>query len=235
METLNNWITENESLAFYAIMACSFIFNRLPYLGVFFRTVNTLLHESGHAIAAVVTSGEVVKIDLNKDTSGIAQTKSKNKACAFVTSFAGYPFAAAASSGLLILSMNGQHKVAAFILLSMILINLMLFVRNAFGIMWLLLFSGLIIVSVWYTSDMFLKILMMFVSMIAFTETIASTGFITFLALTQPKKSGDMANIQKTTGIPAAFWGVLNCGLVIWMVWYTIIHYFPSVDQFTAL
>ncbi|HLO90134.1 MAG TPA: M50 family metallopeptidase [Lentimicrobium sp.] len=235
METLDNWITGNQSLAFYAIMLCSFLFNRLPYAGVFFRTVNTLLHESGHAIGAVLTSGEVVKIELNKDTSGIAQTKSKSKTSAFITSFAGYPFAAAVSSVLLVLSMNGQHKMVAFILLSLVILNLMLFVRNTFGVIWLLLFSGLIIVAVWYTNDVFLKILMMFVAMIAFTETISSTMLITFLAFMKPKRSGDMANMQKTTGIPAAFWGIVNCAVVIWMVYYTIMHYFPDVKQFAVL
>lgn len=231
MDTINNWINENSVLAFYSIMALSFFLNRLPFAGVFFRTVNTMLHESGHAIGAILTSGEVVRIDLNKDTSGLAETRSKGKAGAFITSFAGYPFAAAASSLLLVLTIHGQHKIVAFILLSFVMLNLMLFVRNMFGILWLLLFSALIIVSVWYTNDLVLKLLILFVSMIAFTETLASTLVITYLAMTKPKKSGDMANMQKTTGIPAGFWALVNFLIVLGVLYYTVMHYFPGVQQ----
>lgn len=235
MDEINNWITTNNVLAFYGLMAISFILNRLPFAGVFFRTVNTLLHESGHAIGAIVTSGEVIKIDLNKDTSGVAETKSNGKAGAFITSFAGYPFAAIASSLLLVLAINGQHKLVAFILLSFLLLNLMLFVRNVFGILWILLFSALIIVSVYFADDLLLKLLILFISLIAFTETLASTLLITYLAMTKPKKSGDMANMQKTTGIPAAFWAMVNCFIVLAVLYYTVIHYFPGVEQLAAL
>lgn len=231
MDTINNWITDNTVLAFYLMMALSFLLNRLPFIGVFFRTVNTLFHESGHAIGAILTSGEVVRIDLNKDTSGIAETKSKGKAGAFITSFAGYPFAAVASSLLLVLAINHQYKEVAFILLSFAFLNLMLFVRNLFGIVWLVLFSGLIIISVWYTNDLFLKLLILFISMIAFTETLASTLVITFLAMTKPRQAGDMANMQKTTGIPAGFWALVNCVIVFGVLYYTVIHYFPGVQQ----
>lgn len=231
MEQVSNWITENPALAFYLIVVVSLIITRLPFFGVFFRTVNTLLHESGHAIGAMVTSGEVVKIDLNKDTSGVAQTKSKGRAGAFITSFAGYPFAALASSTILVMSISGHHKLAALILLSFALLNLMLFVRNMFGIIWLLLFSALISAGVWYVDDLILRLLILFVSMIAFTETLASSLIITYLSFSKPRQAGDMANMQKTTGIPAVFWAIVNLVIVAGVMYYTVIHYFPEVEQ----
>jgi len=233
MEIINE-IIGNEARTFYLVFAVSFIINRLPYIGVFFRTVNTLLHESGHAIAAIITSGEVIKIEFRKDTSGLAQTKTNGRFSAFLTSFAGYPFAAIASAGLLALAINGQYKMVVFILLSIVLLNLMLFVRNAFGIIWLIVFSALLITTILYANETVLQMVVWFVCMIAFTETIASTALITLLGFTNPKKSGDMTNLQKTTGVPAAFWALVNLLLVTAILYYTVVHYFPGIKELIA-
>lgn len=224
-------LTGNEALTFYIVLALSFIINRLPYAGVFFRTVYTMLHESGHAIAAILTSGEVIKIEYRKDTSGLAQTKTNSRFSAFLTSFAGYPFAALASSVLLILTINGQLKIVAFILLSLVILNLILFVRNSFGIVWLIIFSILLIIMMIYANHLTQRIFLLFVCMIAFTETIASTAVITILGLTNGKKSGDMSNLKKITGVSAAFWSIMNLVIVVSILYYTVVNYFPWIKD----
>lgn len=224
-------LTGNKALTFYIVFALSFIINRLPYAGVFFRTVNTMLHESGHAIAAILTSGEVIKIEYRKDTSGLAQTKTNGRFSAFLTSFAGYPFAALASSILLILTINGQFKIVAFILLSLVILNLILFVRNSFGIIWLIIFSILLIIIMIYANQLTQRIFLLFVCMIAFTETIASTAVITFLGFTNGKKSGDMSNLKKITGVSTAFWSIMNLVIVVSILYYTVVNYFPWIKE----
>lgn len=231
METINNWILQNEILAFYILLASSFIINRIPVIGIFFRSVNTLLHESGHAIMAVLTSGEVMRIEINHDTSGMAQTKNSGKFRAFLTSFAGYPFAALAGSIFLIMSLKGYYNQAAFILLTIIVLNLILFVRNLYGILWLIFFSAGTMFIYQYASEMIMKWFILFVSMISITESITSTLLITYLGFTKPRSSGDLANMQKTSGIPAGFWAMINCGIVILIVYYTVVHYFPEITQ----
>lgn len=231
MEPLHDWIQKNEILAFYLLLVVSFIINRIPFIGIFFRSVNTLLHESGHAIMAVITSGEVLRIEINKDTSGLAQTKNSGRFRAFLTSFAGYPFAAFAGSVFLIMALKGYHNLAAFILLSIVILNLILFVRNIYGILWLMLFSASTMLIFYYADDFVMKWFILFVSMISITESITSTFLITFLGFTKPRSSGDLANMQKTSGIPAGFWALVNCGIVLLIVYYTIIHYFPNIGQ----
>ncbi len=228
-DTLENWIIENESAVFYILLVVSFLVNRLPFVGVFFRIVNTMLHESGHAIGALLTSGEAVRIELNKDTSGIAQTKSPGKLGAFITSFSGYPFAAALSSLLLVMSMQGGFKTVAFILLSFAVLNLILFVRNPFGILWLVLFSVMIVCSVWYLNDLFMRLLITFICLISLSESVTSTLIISYLGIMKPKRSGDLANMQKSTGIPAAFWTLVNVVIIFWLLYFTVINYFPSI------
>lgn len=229
-----SWITINPEKSFYSLMALSFVVNRLPFIGVFFRTFNTFLHESGHAIGAIATSGEVVRIDLNRDTSGIAQTKNRGRLSAFITSFAGYPFAAIASSLFLILTVNGHQKAVAFVILSLTLLNLILFVRNLYGIFWLLMFSLILGAFAGYGSSTSLWAFVLFISLIALTETFMSTLVITFLGLTNPRKAGDMTNLQKNTGIPAGVWTVVNGGAVAYILYYTVVNYFPDFMKLTG-
>jgi hypothetical protein len=230
IESLTTWLTANQVRSFYLLFFVAFLINRMPFIGVFFRTLNTVLHETGHAIGAIVTSGEVVKIEINNDTSGLAQTKSRSKLSAFITTFIGYPFAALLSSVFLVMTMNGHHMMVAFILLSLMLIDLILFVRNVFGIIWLLLFSLLIIVAMYYGGASILKVLMLFACMISFTETISSTLHITAVGLSQPRKAGDMYNLEKSTGIPAGFWALVNLTVTGVIIFYVAVNYFPGLS-----
>lgn len=231
MQTLATWIAGHPVSVFYILLSVSLLINRLPVVGVFFRTVNTLLHESGHALGAILTSGEVIRIDIKKDTSGVAQTKSNSRFRAFIVSIAGYPFAALAGSFLLALAINEQNRLVLLILLSIMLIDLMLFVRNAYGIVWLLIFSTLLIFIAWFQHSLLTHLFVLFICMIAFTETFWSTITVTILGIMQPRKSGDPWNMQKTTGIPAAFWALVIFAMVMWIMYYTISHYFPAISQ----
>lgn len=228
IERLTSWLTANQVRSFYLLFLVAFLINRLPFIGVFFRTLNTVLHETGHAIGAIITSGEVVKIEINNDTSGLAQTKSRSRFSAFFTTIIGYPFAALLSSVFLVMTMNGYHMMVAFILLSLMLIDLVLFVRNVFGIIWLVLFSVLIIVALSYGGSPMLKVLMLFACMISFTETISSTLYVTALGFSHPRKAGDMYNLEKSTGIPAGFWAFVNLFITGAILYYAAVNYFPG-------
>lgn len=227
MANVITWINSHQVHVFYMILVTSLIINRLPIVGVFFRTVNTLLHESGHALGAILTSGEVLKIDILKNTSGVTETKSNGKLSAFIVSFTGYPFAALASSLMLVMSMNGNHRLVLYILFSIVTINLIFFVRNAFGILWLVIFSSLLTVSVWIDNEVLSKLFLLFISMVAFTETFTSTIVVGVLGLTTPRKAGDLFNMQRMSGIPAGFWALIIGTIVMWILYYTMIHYFP--------
>jgi hypothetical protein len=222
MGNIINWINGHQVHVFYMILVATFIINRLPIIGVFFRTVNTLLHESGHALGAILTSGEVLRINILKNTAGMTETKSKGKFSAFIVSFAGYPFAALASSIMLVMSINGNHHLVMYVLFTMVVINLLFFVRY------------LLTISVWLDNDLLSKLFLMFISLIAFTETFTSTLVISYLGLTKPRRSGDLFNMQRMSGVPTGFWALIIGAVVIWILYYTITHYFPYPgDLFT--
>jgi hypothetical protein len=106
----------NKDYILYALPVVVFIINRIPYVGKYLRVVNTLIHESGHAIAALVSSGEVYKVELFSDTSGTAVTKTKGKLSQFLVAIAGYPFGSAVAFLLFYIISRGEYRIVLYIL-----------------------------------------------------------------------------------------------------------------------
>jgi hypothetical protein len=221
----------NPHLLFYAVLTGAIIIIRIPLIGKYFRTVNTLLHESGHAIAAILSSGEVINIELSSDTSGSAYTKSGSGIKAMFVSFSGYPFAAAFSGLLLALAVNYQFKWVFYILLTIALLNLTLFVRNTYGIAWLLTFSGLILFTFWIGNTTLSYVFALAVSLISLSESVFSTLVILYLGFSRPRKAGDVTNLAKISRVPAVIWALMISFIVAVLVYYTVVHYFPSPLQ----
>lgn len=224
-------LSRNPHLLFYAILAGAMLIIRIPLIGRYFRTVNTLLHESGHAIAAILTSGEVISIELSSDTSGAALTKSGSKIKAMLVSLSGYPFAALMSGIFIALASHNQYKIIFFILISIALINLAFFVRNTYGIVWLITFSGLVIFTFWTGIKEVSNTAALSVSLISLSESVFSTLTILYLGFNEPRKAGDATNLAKTTKVPAAIWGILITGMVGIIVYFTVSNYFPDPFQ----
>lgn len=226
--TIRQFLSDNPHLLFYAELLGAFLITRIPLIGKYFRTLNTLFHESGHAIAAILTSGEVLRIELEHDTSGKAYTKSNSKVKALLVSFTGYPFAALISGILVALSVKQMDSAVFFILLCIALLNLALFVRNTYGIAWLVTFSGLVVFVFWSGSRLLSQVVALSVSLISFVESVRSTLTIVYLGFTHERKAGDATNLAKISRMPAAIWALLLGISVAVIVFYTLRGYFPD-------
>ncbi len=232
MNTLSNYIISlDPGLVFYTILILTFILLRIPGLNNYLRTVNTLLHESGHALVAILLSGEAIEIKLNSNTSGSALTKTSSKMKAFLVSFSGYPIAALGSLGLMALSFRQDFRTGFLILISISIINLIVFVSNTYGIFWLITFSLLLFITNWYLPASVALILFRFISLIAFIEGITSTFTVVVSGISHPKNAGDITSMEKFSGIPAFFWSMLMAITVGYISWITLSRYFPSLSQ----
>lgn len=226
----------DQDVIFYASLLLAFLLLRVPRLNSYLRTVNTLLHESGHALVAVLMSGEAMEIKLNSDTSGSALTRTTSKGRAFWVSFAGYPIAALGSLLLMALAYHKDYKTGFLILVSVAIINLIVFVRNSYGIFWLITFSLVLFLIHGFLSPSIALILFRFIALIAFIESITSTFVIFILGLTNRRKAGDITTMEKLSGIPASILSLIMALIVGSITYSTIIRFFPPLSQlFTAL
>lgn len=216
---------------FYLLLLLSLVLTRIPYVGKFFRVVNTMLHEFGHASMALLLKGEVVRINLFSDTSGNTMTKVNGKFSAFLVSLSGYPFSAIIAFFIFYLINNNFTILAIIIFMSFGLISLILFVRNSYGIIWLLSF---LIISGIILQQNSLKILYfwsVFNGSLLLIDSLVSSLVLLKISIQNPSGAGDAFNLKKITHFPAWFWALFFTSVNIYLAYLTILISFPSIKK----
>jgi len=226
-----NWLTSNPTLVFYILLITAILLTRIPVLGKYFRSVNTLVHEAGHAFATLLLSGEVIAVNLFADTSGTTVTKAKGKFPQALIALAGYPVSALTGWLCMFLLYKGHYLYILFILTSIALIIMILSLRNAYGLFWAGTFVVLNLLLIYFNNWPLIQIFAIFYSVIIFTDAIISSLVLFVLSIKQPKKAGDASNLQKITKIPAAVWAILLLVFTLFISWLSVIHYFPSIKM----
>ena len=217
----------DKDIIIYIFIIASFLPGRIPFAGKYFRLINTLLHESGHAIFSLLTNGSVEHIELFSDTSGVTLTKNRSKFSAFIVSLSGYPFASACALLFFYLIKHDNFPVILYILLSLITINLILFVRNTYGIIWLLSLAAAIIALMYIKTELPVLIFIYLVSSLSLSESVVSTFVLIKISLKTPKKAGDAANLAKSTHIPALIWSLCFLVFALFCFYIIVFSLFP--------
>ena len=224
-----DWLTSNPTLVFYILLITAILLTRIPLLGKYFRSVNTLVHEAGHAFATLLLSGEVIAVNLFADTSGTTVTKAKGKFPQALIALAGYPVSALTGLLCLFLLHRGYNLYILFILTSIALIIMILSLRNAYGLFWAGTFVVLNLLLIYFNNRQLIQVFATFYSVIIFTDALISSLVLLVLSIKQPKKAGDASNLQKITKIPAAVWAILLLVFTLLISWLSVISYFPSI------
>ncbi|HWD02841.1 MAG TPA: M50 family metallopeptidase [Amycolatopsis sp.] len=100
----------------------------------FARNVITIVHEAGHALAALLVGRRLRSIKLHSDTSGVTVSRGKPEGPGMAfTALAGY--VAPSVLGLLFASLVGQDLITAVLVLAAVmLLGVLIMVRNAYGV-----------------------------------------------------------------------------------------------------
>lgn len=226
-----DWLTSNPTLVFYILLITALLLTRIPVLGKYFRSVNTLVHEAGHAFATLLLSGEVIAVNLFADTSGTTVTKAKGKFPQALIALAGYPVSALTGWLFLFLMHKGYYLYVLFILTSIALIIMILSLRNVYGLFWAGTFVILNLLLIYFNNKSLIYMFATFYSVIIFTDAIISSFVLLALSILQPKKAGDATNLQKITKIPSAAWAIMLLVFTLFISWLSVIHYFPSIKN----
>jgi len=224
-----DWISSNHNILFYILLLTAILLTRIPVLGKYFRSVNTLVHEAGHAFMTLLLSGEVIAVNLFADTSGTTVTKAKGKLPQALIALAGYPISALTGWLCLFLLYKGYNLYILFILTSIALIIMILSLRNMYGLFWAGTFIVLNLLLIYFNNRTLIYTFAAFYSVVIFMDAIMSSIVLLILAIKQPKKAGDATNLQKITKIPAAIWAILLLVFTLFISWLSVVNYFPSI------
>lgn len=184
------------------------ILTNIPILGNYIRIINTLIHESGHAIIAIL-GGKVHTISLFMNTEGVTYTSHSNWFGSFFTGIAGYVFSSIIAFLSFWLISRKQYKPLIFILLLFIGLNLLLWVRNFYGLFWLISFGAFFIWLLFKGTASIVQNFLLIIASILLVESVTSSFTILLLSFMQPDSAGDATGLAKSTiFIPTQIWGI---------------------------
>jgi len=185
-----------------------------------FKLFATWIHESFHGLAAVVTGGSVVSIDINPDTSGLTRSLIPQSmfASALVSSMG---YLGTAVTGAILLAVRRHARVqrwALFVIGLGAVLSLVFWVRNLFGIVTVASLALLIWLLALRASDHW--------SAIA-TNVLASQACVNALLDIRVLYSSsvghsDAAAMAQTVGLWSWFWATLwlvISALLFWFAW----------------
>ena len=222
-------IFQNQTVIFYILLGVSLVISRLPLIGRYFRGINTLIHESGHAFIALILSGNVHRIDLSSDTSGSVITSTDNGFKRFLVSFSGYPFSSIVALLFFYFINQNAYQYVLYPLVVLVLLNLILYVRNLYGVFWLLTFLILSFSVIYLNKQMLWYGFSLLCTFIILTDSVISTIHLLIISFKNPKTAGDAKNIADITHLPAIFWAFIFLFISGFLAYKTIYLYFPKI------
>ncbi|MCT8137834.1 M50 family metallopeptidase [Anaerobacillus sp. CMMVII] len=197
---LNDWLI-------YFLL--TFFILQIPRVNLYFAALNTMFHEMGHAIVCLLFKGRVVKISLFPNTEGQIITASGSWISRVFISYAGYTFPPLVAYGCFYLIGEGLHLNLLYGFIGVSVINLVLWVRNLYGLFWLTTFIGLCLVFVYIGDSGAIEIFVHFLAALLLVEAVRSAFIICLLSMRDRRQAGDATSLAKSTFIPAFFWGAL--------------------------
>lgn len=229
-----------ETIHFIGLFILALALLRVPIIGRYLSVINTLVHEIGHALMALITGGRVEKIELFSNTEGTAWTSSRNWFGRFLTSIAGYPFASFVPFSFLYLMTLEKDvqftlnlyvttvpinfvgmDIVLYTMIFFLLVSLILWVRNLYGFFWMLSFIALFFFLIRADMPLLTDSIVLFITFILVIKSTTSAWDIVNLSFKRTHDAGDATSLHRATHIiPTQVWGifffvqaVVFCGL----------------------
>ncbi|MGI8313980.1 M50 family metallopeptidase [Halobacillus mangrovi] len=204
-------------------LVLALLLTQLPIAGKYFAILNTMIHESGHSLMALLTGGEVRRISLLPNTSGTTMTGHSSWISHVLTSMAGYVFASFFSFLFFYLIVKGQYKWMIYILLAFLAINLIFWVRNVYGLFWIVTFGAGFIWLLRSGNQTLIQYVLIFLASLVFVEALTSAFEIMWVSFVSPLQAGDAANLARATKfIPSPIWGIAFFAQALYFAWLTL-------------
>ncbi|GIP34258.1 M50 family metallopeptidase [Paenibacillus sp. J2TS4] len=197
------------------LIVSAFLTQWIPFSS-FFRNINTMIHEFGHALTTLVLSGKVLYIELYSDHSGVTRSAVSQSWALILVALAGYISSSLFAWFMFSLDAKGKHKLGLTIVTAIAVLSLILFVRNGYGVLWL---AGFIALSVIILLVGGLKVGRFYYLLIAFLmleDSVFGSFSLILYALDDPASAGDAALLSQHTPLPAVVWAILFTLFSLW-------------------
>jgi len=200
---MSNWLK-----TIVLLIGSAFLTRWIPFSS-FFRNLDTTIHEFGHAIVTLALSGRVMSIELYANHSGVTYSSVANNWSVIPISLAGYMTASLFAVFLFKMRARDNQRLGLQTMTLIGIVALVLFVRNEFGIMWLVGFIALNIVMLALVPRWLRDAYYLLLAFLTLEESVMGPISLVIYALQNPASAGDATNLARVTFLPAIFWAGL--------------------------
>jgi len=197
---------------FWLFILTAIIFIQIPLISVPFKWLESYFHEISHGLAALITGGTIVQIQLFSNGAGLCTTRG---GLTLLISFMGY--AGAIFWGYLIYIIASLNKKAArifsFVIIVLISISLLFWVRDLLTLFILVVVLGIFFLQIKLPNLGHLQKLLKFTGIMVLINSLLSP-----LYLLDGQSVGDGARLSEITFIPELVWIIIWSALALWVL-----------------
>lgn len=219
------WL-ENDTAVFYLKMCICLGIMYLPFVGKYIRMLDTVFHEGGHVLCALLLGCRIRNVNLFSSLAGTTNVVSKPVKTFFIA-LAGYPASAMAAFAAFAAISHGWSQYFIIALCIILFIFFLFYIRNGFGILWTLSFIACNVYLLYRQQPQITDYACQIYAFIIFLESIVSVCQIFILSCRCAPKAGDAALLASITHLPATLHALLFVVINFIINIYTIHCFFP--------
>ncbi|SEK84241.1 Peptidase M50B-like [Colwellia chukchiensis] len=182
------------------MLLAAIIIVQLPLLAIPFKWLESYFHEISHGLAALLTGGEIVRIQLFPNGAGLCTTRGGS---VFFISLMGY--GGAILWGCLLFIMANRHRRLAqgfaLLLVCLFVASMLLWVRDLLTLFIVAVLLLLVLAKLKYSSTKYLQKLLQMTGLLVLLNSLMSP-----LYLLDGQAKGDGAALASITFIPEFVW-----------------------------
>lgn len=202
-----------EKHQFWLLFVFALIVLQIPFVSIPFKWLESYFHEISHGLAAVLTGGTIVQIQLFPNGAGLCTTRGGSS---LLISLMGY--GGAILWGGLLYSLASMHRnvarVFSVILLCLLGVSILLWVRDILTLFIILVLVFLIAAQLKFSSHKLLQKLLQVAGLLVLINSLMSP-----LYLLDGQARGDGAALADMTLIPEVVWVVLWFSTALFMTY----------------
>ena len=188
---------------FFLLLIAAIVIKNLPLVSIPFNCLESYFHEISHGIAAILTGGSVVSIQLFASGAGLCTTQG---GLSFVISFAGY--AGATLWGWGIYKLAGSHqgvaKIFSMLILILLVSSIVFWGKDPLTWFILVILAVLFLLPIKLQKIHYLQRLMQLFGLLILLNSLSSPSY-----LLDGRHLGDGAALASMTFIPEIVWVVI--------------------------
>lgn len=200
---MNQSASFTEKYRFWLILFSALIISQIPLVSIPFKWLESYFHEISHGLAALVTGGSIVRIQLFPNGAGLCTTRG---GMTFLISFMGY--AGAALWGMGIYFVASMHQRIAQILsgvIALLLITTLVFwARDILTFIIIAVLLAVVLLKFKYSKLSYLQLSLQITGALILLNSVKSPWY-----LVDGRNFGDGAALSQLTGVPELLWVIL--------------------------